>query len=214
MQSVKSIGRSTAQRYAVPSDFCRLFSEEMNSLYLLALLLTADQEMAERCFASALRDCRKANGVFRSWAGTWARRAIVQNAIRMTQVVPQGHAAVKGAMSGAAPEISSGAFSAVPTVEPVWGLAAVTSLAPFERFVFVMSVLEAYSDQECRVLLGCLRHEVAEARLRALVRLGQLAEPEQPKTRAHAAAAAQGDGSKFVVQEFSPDVEMAGLRST
>src|SRR5512133_3245299 len=86
LQETKNIGRSTLPAYAKPSDFCRLFSEEMNSLYLLALMLTAEQKMAEECFASALKDCLKANGVFKNWAATWARRAIVQNAIRVMHV--------------------------------------------------------------------------------------------------------------------------------
>jgi hypothetical protein len=34
-------------------------------------------------------------------------------------------------------------------------IAAVLDLGPFERFVYVMSVLEHYSDQDCSVLLGC-----------------------------------------------------------
>ncbi len=41
-------------------------------------------------------------------------------------------------------------------------------LVKTERFVFVMSVLEAYSDQECSLLLGCLRRDVADARIVAI----------------------------------------------
>jgi hypothetical protein len=37
----------------------------------------------------------------------------------------------------------------------------------FERFVYVMSVLERYSDLDCSVLLGCARREVVGARIRA-----------------------------------------------
>jgi len=38
------------------------------------------------------------------------------------------------------------------------------ALADFERFVFVMSVLEGYSDQDCSVLLGCSEQDVRETR--------------------------------------------------
>ena len=55
-------------------------------------------------------------------------------------------------------------------------LAAVVDLPAFERFAFVMSVLERYSDQECSVLLGRTRGEVAAARSRALQQLGSAAE--------------------------------------
>ena len=52
------------------------------------------------------------------------------------------------------------------------GIAAVLELAPFERFVYVMSVLERYSDQDCSVLLGCMRRDVIAARTRALQQIG------------------------------------------
>jgi len=47
---------------------------------------------------------------------------------------------------------------------------ALTRLPPLERFVFVMSVLERYSDGECSLLLGCSTRNVAKARMRALRR--------------------------------------------
>jgi DNA-directed RNA polymerase specialized sigma24 family protein len=47
-------------------------------------------------------------------------------------------------------------------------IAAVLELSPFERFVFVMSVLEHYSEHECSLLLGCSRRDVMAARIRAL----------------------------------------------
>jgi len=51
---------------------------------------------------------------------------------------------------------------------------AILELAPFERFVFVMSALERYSDHECSILLGCAPREVTAARTRALQQLGRL----------------------------------------
>src|SRR5208282_5382462 len=41
---------------------------------------------------------------------------------------------------------------------------------------FVMSGLERYSEQECSLLLGCTRGDVAEARTRSLERLGRFAD--------------------------------------
>lgn len=46
-------------------------------------------------------------------------------------------------------------------------IAAVLALEPFERFVYVMTVLERYSDQDCSLLLGCARRDVVAARTRA-----------------------------------------------
>jgi hypothetical protein len=50
-------------------------------------------------------------------------------------------------------------------------LEAVLSLNDFERFVFVLSVLDQYSDWDCAVLLGCSVDDVRNARTLALGRL-------------------------------------------
>ena len=47
-------------------------------------------------------------------------------------------------------------------------LEAVLNLEDFERFVFIMSVLEHYSDHDCALLFGCSVREILEARARAL----------------------------------------------
>jgi hypothetical protein len=46
--------------------------------------------------------------------------------------------------------------------------AEVLQLEPFERLVYVKSVLERCSNLDCSVLLGCARQEVIAARIRAL----------------------------------------------
>ena len=53
---------------------------------------------------------------------------------------------------------------------------AVLELRPFDRFVFVMSVLEGYSDHDCSILLGCSRQDVLAAKTRALQQIGSVAE--------------------------------------
>ena len=45
---------------------------------------------------------------------------------------------------------------------------AVLRLKDYERFVFVLSVLEHYSEHDCAQLLGCSVLEIREARSRAL----------------------------------------------
>ena len=69
--------------YASRGDFCRIFYEEIDNLYRLSFLLTADADKAERCFVSGLEDSLKGNRVFKEWARSWARRAIIQNAVRV-----------------------------------------------------------------------------------------------------------------------------------
>jgi DNA-directed RNA polymerase specialized sigma24 family protein len=139
------------------ADFCQIFAEHMDSLYLLSLLLTADPEEAEQCFAAGLSDSVEGNPVFREWALSWAKRVIVQRAIQMVQP---------------ANKKSSAGNTQAPEVEIAPRLSAIFQLDAFERFVFVMSVLEKYSHQDCSILLGCSRQAVVEARSRALEHLG------------------------------------------
>src|ERR1700719_5195475 len=68
--------------YASKADFGQIFHEDMKELYLLSFLLTADRRKAEQCFVSGLEDAVEGNPVFKEWARSWARRAIIQNAVR------------------------------------------------------------------------------------------------------------------------------------
>ena len=151
--------------YASSGDFCRIFYEETDSLYRLSFLLTADGDKAEQCFVSGLEDSVDGSRVFKEWARSWARRAIIQNAVR----VINPHPTEKDAPS----EVNR---SGTTPVAKQAGIAAVLELAPFERFVYVMSVLERYSDQDCSVLLGCMRRDVVSARIRALQQIGKAME--------------------------------------
>jgi len=151
--------------YANSEDFCRIFQTNMNRLYLLSFLLTGNQAMAEKCFVGGLEDAKKGNPVFKEWAESWARRAIILNAIRMVQPRPDvstSHDSSNGSSGHAMTEVAE--------------IAEVVELPVFERFAFVMSVLEGYSDQECSLLLGCTRGEVNAARTCGLQRIGQAAE--------------------------------------
>src|SRR6202049_2096444 len=99
MPEAKQITRPTP--YASDNDFCRIFQDDMHGLYLLAFLLTADQETAERCFVSGLADAVEGNPVFKEWARSWARRAIIQNAVRVINPRP---ADGSGRSSSASPD--------------------------------------------------------------------------------------------------------------
>jgi hypothetical protein len=85
---------------------------------------------------------------------------IVKNAIRMISPAP-------GRVNGA-PHVSD---SDTVLLDLGGELAAVLQLAPLERFVFVMSVLEGYSIQECSILLNCTKQYVEIAQARALQQL-------------------------------------------
>lgn len=151
--------------YASRGDFHRIFNEEEDALYQLSFLLTADHDKAQQCFVSGLEDSVNENAVFKEWARSWARRAIIQNAVRLINPRP--------IEEYDRPSFNSSAET--PAVERA-ELAAVLDLGPFERFVFVMSVLEHYSEYECSILLGCARRDVTAARIRALLHLSSAME--------------------------------------
>lgn len=163
MLGARQIANQRPTPYATSADFCRIFREDMNRLYLLSFLLAGDQAMAEKCFVRGLEDAGKGKPVFREWARSWARRTIIQKAIEMIRPRPTN------VRTAEAPEI--GRAGAEPPE-----IAAIVELPAFERFAFVMSVLERISDQECSLLLDCSRNEVNAARAAALQRIGRPAE--------------------------------------
>ena len=166
MFGARKLMKQQTTEYAMHGDFCRIFATDTKDLYLLSFLLTGDQAMAERCFVGGLDDSTKSNSVFKEWARSWARRKIIENAIRMLRPM-SNH------------ENSSGDASHDRTIRLVSEhpeILVVVALPAFERFVFVMAVLEGYSDYNCSLLLACSRAEVTTARTRALREIGISAE--------------------------------------
>ena len=156
---------SFAAEYATTDDFRKLFTEGLVGSYLLAYLLTGNLEKAEHCFVAGVEDVVKSNAVFKEWARSWTRRAIVQKAIRMMVPRPD-HARTIGA-----PNLGD---QLQGTQETDATMATVLALEDFERFAYVLSVLERYSDQDCSLLLSCSREEVGKARMRALQRISEI----------------------------------------
>ena len=151
--------------YASREDFCTIFSECTKGLYQLSFLLTRDPAKAERCFVDGLEDCVTGNRVFREWARSWAKRTIVRNAIRGLNPRPsQSHSPLSGGIFPNIDQLSRGPGGH-------FEIDAVLRLADFDRFVFVMSVLEHYSEHDCALLLGCSAIEIREGRTRALKEL-------------------------------------------
>ena len=164
MGLAKHITRAAA--YASSDDFRRIFYENMDSLYLLAFLLTADHGRAEQCFVSGLEDAVGGNPVFREWAHSWARRMIIQNAVRLIKPRPANGS---GRLKSASVDND---YKTIP-VERQVEIAALLGLDPFERVVYVVTVLEQHSDHECSLLLGRARRGILPARTRALEQIGR-----------------------------------------
>jgi hypothetical protein len=155
------------EKYATSCDFGTLFKDEMSSLYQLSFLLTSNHRKAEQCFVAAAEASMNGTPVFKKWASSWARRMIVENAIRMIAPRPN-HAS--GNRFAVALDLDS-ELQTVRDKHPE--IASVLELADFERFAFVMSVLERYPDRDCSVLLACAPQEIRDARTRALQQIAE-----------------------------------------
>ena len=149
-----------ATTYPSSTDCWNILTDEMHSLYQLSFLLTADLDKAEQCFVSGMGECEEEIGVFMTWAQAVARRTILKRAIRVIMPAPErtddfSFTLLKG------PEMSgkTNLFDAI------------LRLHAFERFVYVMSVLERQSDADCSALLRCSPRDVIIARELALERL-------------------------------------------
>lgn len=165
--------RERATEYATCKDFQQIFSDEMAGLHLLAYLLTGDADKAEECFVAGLDDSIRGNPVFKQWARAWSKRAIIQNAIKsMRPRVGSAQAGstkddtVNGPLKEAAVSgLQSRSSSSNQLVKMVAGWPT------FERFVFVMAVLEGYSLRECSSLLLCRDQDVVTAKSQVLQQL-------------------------------------------
>lgn len=160
-----SIRQPIARRtYANAMNFCTIFTGEMDGLYSLALLLTADGELAEECFLAALEDCRITPEVFHEKASAWSRRAIIKRAIQRMQPAVQRERRDLGHRADRLNEI------------PL----RLLQLDDFERFVFTMTVLERYTAWECATLLDCRVQDVERAQIAALKFVGAPSENSAP----------------------------------
>ena len=162
-QARNQVRRIEPSPYATWEDFISVFHEDMNGLYQLSFLLAGDHERAEKCFVAGIEDCVEENRVFREWARSWAKRVIVQNAIR--ELEPRPNLRNSPCATVFSQSVDASALGEDFHVDAVLGL------GDFERFVFVMAVLEHYSHHECALLLGCSVLEIRESRLHALEQL-------------------------------------------
>jgi DNA-directed RNA polymerase specialized sigma24 family protein len=89
------------------------------------------------------------------WAKQDGRRAVLRHAVQIIKPTPKQ--AYGWAFHRNARSVVSAAY------QP---FAAITSLSAFERFVFVISVIEGLSQEECAALLKCSVEDVAIGRER------------------------------------------------
>lgn len=65
--------------YATDEDFGRIFSGNLDELCQLAFLLSAGHDKAEHAFVTGIEESVKSNHVFKQWAHSWAKRAVIKN---------------------------------------------------------------------------------------------------------------------------------------
>ena len=153
-----------ANDHASPDDVRRVFVEHVSSLYKLSFLLTGNRDDAERCFMAAIDDTFDVIRVRipRHSVQSRAKRAIVEQAVRVLKPRPQQKSNGTSILSNISDRdyLSSGRQAVIHRV---------LSLRVFERFVFVLCLLERHTVEECAELLDCNVQEVLGGRMRALV---------------------------------------------
>jgi DNA-directed RNA polymerase specialized sigma24 family protein len=158
--------------YASKEEFVSVFECERVGLQRLALLLTANSEAAMRCLICAFRECIECSSVSRKWALSWIRRMVIRNAINLA-MSPSRQSSVKTNVDA---DSASVAFSADDALSTMATYKAILDLPEFERFVFVICVLERYSVHDCALLLGKSPRELNEVRHWVGSQIGQIDE--------------------------------------
>src|SRR5437016_8477908 len=138
------IDAAKADEHATSEDFRKLFTEDMTGLYLLSLLLTANHEKAEQCFVAGVEDTVKGNPVFKEWAHSWAKRTIVNNAIKIMSPHPNR---ASGTFAGMPPEVGGGLQR---TQDHQATIASVLAIVISEEHT---SELQSLTNLVCRLLL-------------------------------------------------------------
>ena len=159
------ISASSENLYATTEDFRKIFDEDLDRLYQLSFLLTGDRQKAENCLVAGVEVCADENRVFSEWVRARTIRVVVENAIR--ELMPR-------------PTRSN--LSSLPTLRTrestsptgYFDADALLGLADFDRFVFVLRVLEGYPENECALLLGSSRSQVREACTSAIKKLARI----------------------------------------
>ena len=141
--------------YANREDFCRAFEANLKPFYLLTFLLTSNHKDAEHCVGAIIDQSFAENCVFKAWVVSWIKRCLIRKAIQVvfSRTGSNEHRDLWWEERGE-PELRK-------VVDAVVGLDAM------DRFVYVMSILEGYSNKECSLLLDSTMDNVARLRGRA-----------------------------------------------
>ena len=174
MNRVRWLGQKVSGRgeYASKDEFVSVLECERPGLQRLALSLTANSEAAKRCLICAFRECLASSSVSKEWVHSWTRRMVIRNAISLV-MGPGGKPSVNTNNDADNGLIE---FSPDDSLDVCAVSESILDLPEFDRFVFVICVLERYSMHDCALLLGRPPRDVNEARQRVGNQVGQIDE--------------------------------------
>ena len=153
----KSKGMVSADAYATAADFERIFTDHMSGLYLLSFLLAGARGRQRQYSRLASKNAREESRI--QGVGAFVGSTFYHwSANRM--VGPQ-----QNSKNGVQSSAVARAIERLPLALQAEA-SSIIELAPLQRFVFVMSFLERYSDHDCFILLSCARRDLATARAR------------------------------------------------
>lgn len=150
--------------YATSEQFESLFKSRREPLLRLALLLTASSEKAAQSLTLALRDCTLNGSVSTDWIFLWARRAVVRNAAQLVfrkELVSHARNPDGNCHHG------NSQVNSAETTRRI-DIPSILKMPEFERLVFVITVLEHSSIQDCALLMGQSPKEICDAQKRAM----------------------------------------------
>jgi DNA-directed RNA polymerase specialized sigma24 family protein len=156
--------------YADEQEFVNTFECEKTGLQRLSILLTANSLTANRCLNRALRECIASSSVSKEWALSWARRMVIRNAIGL--LIGNGNRSFANKIGDT--DKAPIAFAPDDSESAIAISESILDLPQFERFVFVICVLERYSIHDCALLLGKSPREVKEVQHRVGNQLGEI----------------------------------------
>jgi len=150
--------------YSSAEECETLFASSAERLRWLCFTLTANEELADRAFESALQQSLKgASRVFQQWMASWARRQIIKSCIAVMR--PAALRAAHCACSCHEMELVSAGATQAAILPNLSASALQRSLLRLDvpsRFVFVLRALEGYSRRDTALLLN-LRDADCEA---------------------------------------------------
>jgi DNA-directed RNA polymerase specialized sigma24 family protein len=153
------VSASEKSAYAVREEFEQLFAKHRTDLLRLSLQLTADARKADTCLNLAMKDCLCASGIARDHLRVWARRTVINHAIRLAWGITND--------SLCKPDFEFHLQPSGRAVEKLQESTAILGLPVLDRLAFVICVLERHSILDCALLLRQKVQIVQQAIVRA-----------------------------------------------